>query len=78
MSSTPMSAHRCHMYRDAGSQSAALTAFLLEGLNAGGQCRIVAYTEAPRESARRAAATPLRASPSTPMRSPGEIPLIGS
>lgn len=41
------SGHRCHVYADSRSEARELTAFLDEGLRAGAQCRVVAYTEAP-------------------------------
>ena len=47
MPSHRVPAHGCHIYRDVADRANQLTLFLSEGLRAGAQCRVIAYTHAP-------------------------------
>jgi len=40
-------AHECHVYRDVADRAHRLTLFLSDGLRAGDQCRVIAYTHSP-------------------------------
>lgn len=42
-----MPAHGCHVYRDVADRAHQLTLFLSNGLRAGAQCRVIAYTHSP-------------------------------
>ena len=47
MTAESRASHHCHVYRDVADRAHRLTLFLSDGLRAGEQCRVIAYTHAP-------------------------------